>query len=163
MQPQDLIRMVRDTLRAQHEKARKSILAVSDDDVNWRPNDDSNSIANLVLHLAGNLHQRLESLVGGAPDRRDRESEFEDRRPRTREELIEQLDATFAMADRVLAEVDPAQLDRQVEVMGRTLTLVDVIFIAATHTSEHVGQIIYIAKLKAGADFGTLSIPRRRA
>lgn len=163
MEPQYLIHMVRDMLRTQHDKARQSILLLSDDDVNWRPNDDSNSIANLVLHLAGNLHQRLEALVGGAPDRRDREAEFEDRRPYTRDQLIQQLDDTFAMADRVLAELNPAQLDRQVEVMGRQLTVADIIFIAATHTSEHVGQIIYIAKLKKGPAFGTLSIPRRRA
>ncbi|MFO7246887.1 MAG: DinB family protein [Thermaerobacter sp.] len=162
MEPQDLIRMARNTLRTQGEKARKSILMLSDEDVNWRPNDDSNAIANLVLHIAGHLHQRVGSLIGGAPDRRDRDAEFEDRRPRTREELVQILDDAVSEADRVLAEMDPAQLDRQVEVRGRTQTLADIVFFAATHTSEHVGQIIYIAKLKLGAGFGTLSTPRRR-
>ncbi|HEX6990127.1 MAG TPA: DinB family protein [Bacillota bacterium] len=163
MEPQALIGMVRERLANLHNRARKSILALGDEDLNWRPNDDSNSITNLVLHLAGNLHQLLESRVGGAPDRRDREAEFEDRSPRTRDQLIQILDDAFAMADRVLADLRPDQLDRRVEAIGRSLTLAELIFFVAVHAAEHVGQIIYIAKLKLGADFGTLSIPRRRA
>ena len=65
----------------------------------WRANEASNSIGNLVLHLAGNVRQWIASGVGGAPDIRDRPREFAQREPISRAELLSRLTEAVGAAD----------------------------------------------------------------
>src|ERR1700726_140797 len=57
----------------------------------WRPNEASNSIGNLVLHICGNMRQWIISGLGGAEDLRQRDKEFTERGPVAREALLEEL------------------------------------------------------------------------
>lgn len=152
----------RQKLRDLRRRAALAIGRLTDEDVNWRPNEESNSIANLVVHMAGNLHQRLESGIGGAPDQRDRDSEFNSRAPVSRDQVLEILNQSFFKADEILAAVTEERLSEPQRIRDREVTVADVLFTVATHLSEHVGQILYIAKLRLGAGFGNLSIPHKR-
>src|SRR5262245_22231263 len=80
--------------------------AVDDEQVWRRPNESSNSVGNLLLHLSGNVRQWIISGVGGAEDRRDRASEFAARGSVSKAELIEMVKATLEEADAVLAEIE---------------------------------------------------------
>src|SRR3954471_4435857 len=53
-------------------KITRAVAEVTDEQIWWRPNSDSNSIGNLILHLCGNARQWIVAGVGGAPDNRER-------------------------------------------------------------------------------------------
>lgn len=157
-----LIEMHRQKLQDLHQRAARAIRQVSDADVNWRPNEESNSIANLVVHLAGNLGQRLVSTIGGAPDVRERDAEFNTREQFTRERVLAILDQSFGAGDGILAELRPERLGEHKRTGNKDVTVLDVMFAVATHASEHVGQIMYIAKLRLGPAYQIIWSPHKR-
>lgn len=135
-------------------KIGAAVAELSDDDLWWRPHDTSNSIANLMLHLAGNIRQWIVSGLGGAPDRRERALEFSRREGLGSAELLARLTEAVLEADAVLARTDPASLGESRPVQGRHVTALQAIYHAVEHFGMHTGQIIYIAKLRSGADLG---------
>lgn len=136
---------------------------LDDDDLAWRPNEESNSIGNLVLHVAGNLRQRVVSALGGAPDTRDRDAEFNTRGPFRRAALREALDGAVQAADAVLAQLPPDRLGQPVRVRDAEQPVLEVLLGVVAHMAEHAGQIVYIAKMRLGPRWETLSVPHRRA
>ena len=83
---------------------------MTDDQIWWRPNEQSNSVGNLVLHLRGNLRQWIVSGIGGERFRRDRDREFTTRDRVSKAELIEGIQAAVADVERVLQNVTASQL-----------------------------------------------------
>jgi uncharacterized damage-inducible protein DinB len=140
-----------------HEYAVKIGLCLeelSDDDLWWRPNDQSNSIGNLLLHLAGNIRQWIVSGVGGAPDTRQRQAEFDERGPRPRADVLRRFETAVAEADEVLRELDPVVLGEARVIQGRETTVFQAIYHVVEHFGMHTGQIAYVTKLRTGADLG---------
>jgi uncharacterized damage-inducible protein DinB len=135
-------------------KIRLSLGEVSDDDLWWRPNDRSNSIGNLLLHLAGNARQWIVSGVGAAPDTRHRQAEFDERGPMPRTEVLRRFDGAMAEVDRVLRDLDPAVLGESRLIQGRHTNVLRAIYHVVEHFGMHTGQILYIAKLRTGRDLG---------
>jgi uncharacterized damage-inducible protein DinB len=135
-------------------KIRAAVETLSEEDLWWRPNEASNSIANLMLHLAGNIRQWIVSGVGGAPDRRDRAAEFARREPLEREALLAVLTEAIFEADAVIARADPASLGAPLVVQGRAISVLEAIYHVVEHLALHAGQILYIAKLRGGKDLG---------
>ena len=126
---------------------------ISEDDVWWRPNDASNSVGNLLLHMSGNLGQWIVSGVGGVADDRDRPSEFAARGERSLEELIELVETRASEVDRTLADLKEATLVDRITVQGFSVTRLHAIYHSIEHFGYHLGQIAYIAKLRTGKDF----------
>src|ERR1700704_5587942 len=91
-------------------KLERCVERLTDEQVWGRPNDESNSIGNLLLHLSGNAGQWIVSGFGGTPDERRRQTEFDERRVIGRDELLSILRTTIADVDGVLASFDPARL-----------------------------------------------------
>jgi uncharacterized damage-inducible protein DinB len=135
-------------------KILASIEPLSDDDLWRRPNDASNSAGNLILHLSGNVRQWIVSGVGGAPDHRDRASEFARRDPLPRAELIAMLTRTVNEADAVLAGLSASSLGERRLIQGREVTVLEAVYHVVEHFSTHVGQIVMIAKQRTGKDLG---------
>jgi len=133
-------------------KIRLCLEALTDADLWWRPNEQSNSIGNLLLHLAGNVRQWIVSGVGGAPDTRDRQSEFDERGPLPREEVLRRFDAAVTEADAVLRDLDPAVLVESRAIQGRDTNVLKTIYHVVEHFGMHTGQIAYITKLRTGTD-----------
>jgi uncharacterized damage-inducible protein DinB len=125
---------------------------LSDEDLWWRPNAVSNSVGNLMLHLSGNVRQWIVSGVGGAPDQRRRELEFSRRDPLPRAELVATLRDAVREADRVIGDVSRAALQERRLIQGREVTVFEAIYHVVEHFSTHVGQILWIAKLRGGLD-----------
>ena len=141
-----LIALSRRYLREYLTKIRLSV-SVLDDRVVWaRPNEQSNSIGNLMLHLAGNARQWIVSGVGGAPDVRDRQSEFDQRAPLPVTMLIDRLEQTISDVDRVLASLTPADLHTRRTIQASDVTVLEAIYHVVEHFSMHTGQIILLAK-----------------
>ena len=113
----------------------------------WRrPNESSNSIGNLLLHLSGNVRQWIVSGVGRAPDVRHRSAEFDAREGGSAAELMSGLRATLRDADAVLASLDAAMLGEPREIQGRQVTVLDAVYHVVEHFSTHTGQIILLTK-----------------
>ncbi len=125
---------------------------LSDEEVWWRPNDESNSIGNLLLHLSGNVRQWIVSGLGGREDARVRQEEFDERRVLPRAELLRRLKETLFEADSVLAAIEPAQLLESRRIQGDEVTMLEAIYHVVEHFSMHTGQIILLAKALKNED-----------
>jgi uncharacterized damage-inducible protein DinB len=114
-----------------------------------RPNDESNSVGNLLLHLAGNVRHWIVSGVGGAPGSRERAAEFSAREGADAAELLARLDLALREADHVLGSLtDDALLERRT-IQGRDVTVLEAVYHVVEHFAQHLGQIILLAKLHA--------------
>lgn len=127
-------------------KLRKTIDALPADALWWRPNEQSNSVGNLLLHLEGNVRQWIVGGVGGAADTRNRAGEFAAREGMTKAELLDRLDRALAEADDVLAGLDPERLGERLQIQGRDVTALDAVYQVVQHFALHLGQIILVAK-----------------
>src|SRR5690242_6967226 len=87
-------------------KIERCLERLTDEQIWWRPNAESNSIGNLVLHLCGNARQWIVSGVDGEPDNRHRDAEFAQRAVIGREDLVSLLRGTLAGVSRVLERLD---------------------------------------------------------
>jgi uncharacterized damage-inducible protein DinB len=141
-------------------------LDVLPSDAAWRRDDEqSNSIGNLLLHLAGNVRQWIVSSVGGAPDSRDRQGEFEAREGGDVEALFVALRRTLDHADAVMASLTPEQLLERRTIQGRDVSVLEAIYHVVEHFALHTGQIILLTKRLAPGrirfyeDAGGLAIP----
>jgi uncharacterized damage-inducible protein DinB len=138
----------RQRLSACHERIRHCVNQLDNVQLWWRPDESMNSIANLLLHLCGNLRQWLVAGVGGAADVRDRPREFAERSPLPKEELLRRLAAVVEEADTALAGVTETRLLERRRIQGFEGTVLSAIFDALTHLSGHAQEIIYITRLQ---------------
>jgi uncharacterized damage-inducible protein DinB len=127
---------------------------LSDEDVWWRPNEASNSIGNLLLHLCGNVSQWIVSGVGGQPYERDRQREFDERRAIPARELAERMRAVAIDAADVFARQDARSLLTRRAIQGYDVTVFEAIYHVIEHFSMHTGQIIWMTKARTGGDLG---------
>jgi uncharacterized damage-inducible protein DinB len=131
-------------------KIRRAVEAVPPSAIWARPNDASNSVGNLLLHLAGNVRQWIVAGVGGVHTRpRDRDGEFAARGGVDAARLLADLDAVLDEADAVLARLAPADLSSRRAIQGRDLTVLDAVYQVVEHFSLHLGQIVLLAKQHA--------------
>lgn len=139
-------------------KIRRCVRELSDDELWWRPNDRSNSVGNLILHLAGNVRQWVIAGICEEADVRERQAEFDADGGPHRDDLMGRLESTVEAADRVLASLSPGRLLERRVVQGREVTVLEAIYHAVEHFGMHTGQIVYITKLRTGADLGFYEI-----
>ena len=133
-------------------KLERALDMVSDDDVWWRPNEASNTIGNLLLHLTGSTRFWIVSVAGGAPSDRVRQEEFDASGGWSRRELVDGLRDAVLQADAVLARLTADDLLEARHVEEDPTTVLDAIYHAVEHFSMHTGQILQLVKLRAGVD-----------
>lgn len=135
-------------------RLRTCVESLTDEQVWWRPNDASNSIGNLILHLNGNVQQWLVAPFARVADARNRPAEFGERRHIPAATLLEQLDATMRRAAEVLARLTDADLRAPLHIQGYTVSGLDAVYQVVEHFGLHYGQISYITKMLRGQDLG---------
>ncbi len=149
------VHQAREFLREEYlPKIERCVEKLSDEQIWWRPGEESNSVGNLLLHLSGNARQWIVSGLGGMSDERERQTEFDERRVITRDELLSKLRTTLAEVDRVLEGFDPARLLDSYPIQGTKATALQAIFHVTEHFSMHTGQIILLTKMLSSADLG---------
>ncbi len=139
----------------------KALAQVPDDALNRVPAPDSNSIAVLARHVGGNLRSRFSDFLtsDGEKPWRDRDSEF-DEGPFARADVEAAWQDGFDTVARELSRLSDADLAKTVTIRGVELTVHEALCRSIAHTANHVGQIVLLARMFAGADWKTLSIPR---
>ncbi|NNK63646.1 MAG: DUF1572 family protein [Gemmatimonadetes bacterium] len=135
-------------------KIQRAVVGMSEVDLWWRPNDVSNSVGNLLLHLAGNVRQWVVHGLGGRPDVRRRAEEFARNGGLSAAEALTVLRRATDDADAVLAGLDPARLEEDLEIQGLAVRGLDALYHVVEHFSMHTGQILYLAKMRSGTDLG---------
>jgi uncharacterized damage-inducible protein DinB len=120
----------------------------------WRPNEASNSIGNLVLHLSGNITQWLVTSFNKGEDTRNRPEEFAAQGGLTAEELLSHLGAAVAETGKILNRLTVEDLLAHYQIQGCRVRGLDAIYHAIEHFGLHYGQITYIAKSLRGKDLG---------
>ncbi|HOY05302.1 MAG TPA: DinB family protein [Saprospiraceae bacterium] len=123
------------------------------EDAVWkRPNETSNSIGNLILHLCGNIRQYAISSLGGASDSRERDAEFAAREGFTKQVLQEKLIATAEEAKMCILRTSVEELLRVRSVQGFELSGMGIIIHVTEHYSYHTGQIAFWTKILQNQD-----------
>jgi uncharacterized damage-inducible protein DinB len=130
-------------------KLRSAVDALPAEALWWRPNGQSNSVGNLLLHLNGNVRQWIVRGVGRGSGVRDRAAEFAATNGPPAAALMADLEATLAETNKILGALTPADLPERLTIQGRDLSVLEAIYHVVEHFSGHLGQIVLIAKLHA--------------
>jgi uncharacterized damage-inducible protein DinB len=150
--------LIRESKRRLYEESlpriRTCLAQMSVDEIWSRPNEQTVSAGNLVLHLAGNVRQYMIATLGGVPDVRVRQAEFDEKGPLPTAELLGRLEATMAEAAGVIDRLDSATLLRPHRVQGFVETGLSILVHVVEHFSYHTGQIAYIVKSRKNVDLG---------
>ncbi|MEW6208694.1 MAG: DUF1572 family protein [Acidobacteriota bacterium] len=134
------------------EQIRSCVAELSEEQLWWRPNETSNSVGNLVLHLSGSMRHYLSREVGGIEYTRNRPAEFAERGPVAKERLLEIFNETIDQAEEILRSFDTSRFTEAISEAGYNPTVFNLIFNVSIHLATHAGQIVYITKmLKEGA------------
>ncbi len=129
-------------------RLKKCLQELTVEEIWQRPNANSNSVGNLVLHLCGNARQWIVSGLGGQPDTRQRQQEFDEKGPLPTTQLMDMLDVLRRDIEEVLQRVEPEELLRQRPVQVYEETGLSILVHVVEHFSYHVGQITYYVKLR---------------
>jgi len=125
---------------------------LTDEQVWARGQETENAIGNLVLHLCGNVRQWIISSIGGAPDHRQRDSEFAARGGTSKVQLLERLSTTVEEAVAVIRALPAERLAERRVIQGYEVSVLEAIYHVVEHFSMHAGQIIFITKMLTSAD-----------
>jgi hypothetical protein len=155
---------VRDQFRKLKKLAEGAIAQAQDDDLHVTLDDEANSIAIVMRHMAGNLRSRFTDFLtsdGEKPDR-NRDGEFELHTPLTRSQVMADWDSGWTRLFATLDSLTADDLLRDVFIRGERHSVIQALDRQMTHHAYHVGQIVLLAKHFRSSEWKTLSIPRRR-
>ena len=130
---------------------RSSLDQLNEDQLWWRPNEKSNSVGNLTLHVCGAVEHFLNRGVGGQEYTRDRPAEFSTT-SMSKAELVAKLDETISRAEQTFSNLATSRLSDPSTEPAYYSTVFEDLFGVAIHVAVHTGQIVYITKmLKEGS------------
>jgi uncharacterized damage-inducible protein DinB len=145
------------------KQAEGAMAQVTDEQLLAALDEEANSIAIVVKHMAGNMRSRWTDFLtsdGEKPDR-NRDTEFEDAPP-TREALMALWQAGWDCVFHALEPLSEADVDRRVTIRGEAHSVMQAINRQIAHYSYHVGQIVLLAKHYQHSQWRSLSVPRAR-
>ena len=122
-----------------------------------RPNQHSNGVGNIILHLCGNIRQYAISSLGSRQDVRERDKEFSADGGYSGSELLKKLTDTIEQAKGIIQNISEDELLRKRKVQAYTHSGIGIIIHVTEHYSYHTGQIIFWTKLLKDKDLGFYS------
>jgi Protein of unknown function (DUF1572) len=135
-------------------RMKECVAPLTSEQVWWRPNEASNSIGNLLLHLDGNVRQWLVDSFNTNQDQRNRPAEFAAQSGLSATELLSRLGATLNEAAKVLDRLTVDELLAPYEIQGYHVRGLDAVYQVVEHFGMHYGQIVYIVKSMLAKDLG---------
>jgi len=155
----------RRSFRGYKRLADKALEQVDDSQFFYAPDSESNSLAQLVKHISGNVRSRWTDFLttDGEKPARDRDQEFVIGPSDTREDLMRRWEAGFSTVDETLQSLSPQDIMRTVYIRSEPHTVLQAINRSLTHVSHHVGQILFLSQRVRGAGWQCLSIPRGKS
>lgn len=150
-------------LKRYRSLGEKAIAQLSDEDLHWQPNEDSNSIATIVKHISGNMLSRWTEFLttDGEKTNRNRDEEFVDD-IQTRDQLMAVWDRGWQCTLAAIAALTEDDLYKTVTIRAEPHSVVQAINRQICHYAYHVGQIVFIAKQRSTA-WKPLTIPKGKS
>ncbi|MFF2092965.1 DUF1572 family protein [Paenibacillus sp. NPDC058174] len=147
--------------RSEKKWTLQAIAQLSEEDITWSPNADSNSIANLVAHIHGCVHSRIETIFLDIPDARDRDGEFErglqmsqeeayDRTMKAFDIIIQYLEHLRSKPELVMSQPFLNRPPLTYSQVNNETTVLNLMIAMVREVHYHTGQIIYAAKVRKG-------------
>lgn len=127
---------------------------LSDVEIWFRPNSNTVSVGNLVLHLCGNVRQWIFSGIFDLPDTRERQLEFDTVGPLDGNFLLDKLTLLSKDLDTGLDQLTYEQLTKMKTVQGFDESVMGILIHVVEHFSYHTGQIVYFTKSRKDIDMG---------
>ena len=135
-------------------RIHKCLGLLTEDEVWYRPNAETVSVGNLVLHLCGNVRQWICTGLGRQEDHRERAKEFTETGPMPTAELLERLDTAMHDAKAVIDALDPSTLLEKRPVQIYNESGLSILIHVVEHFTYHTGQITYYTKSRKAIDTG---------
>jgi uncharacterized damage-inducible protein DinB len=145
----EFLQMVRSRLLDEFPgQIRACLDALHEDDLWWRPHDQANAVGNLVLHLAGSNRFYLGHAIGGGADVRERDAEFAARGSQSKADVYAVYDDARATVRQVLGALTPERLVETTAAGGQSSSFARILMHVTHHNALHIGQIVWVTKLR---------------
>ena len=162
---QDYLNDARKALRAYKKLADKALAQLKEDEYFVTLDEESNSIAVVMKHIAGNAISRWTDFLnsdGEKPDR-NRDYEFVILPETTKDDMLGYWERGWQCVFDALDPLQSEDLEKRVYIRGEEHTVVQAINRQLMHYAYHIGQIVFLAKHFRVADWNSLSIPRNKS
>ena len=155
------LKSVKDLFQYYRSLGDKAFVQIDDQDIHWRYNEESNSIAAIVKHISGNSLSRWTDFLtaDGEKEWRDRDDEFEDTIT-SKDDMITLWNKGWECLFDALKGLTEDDLMRTIYIRNEGHTVIEAINRQLAHIPSHVGQIIFVAKMIAGAGWQSPTIPK---
>jgi uncharacterized damage-inducible protein DinB len=159
--PAEFLASIINAFEANKRLADRAVEQLPDDKFHLALDKNTNSIAVIMKHVAGNLTSRWTDFLttDGEKPWRNRDDEFIDSF-RNRSELLEFWDRGWAVLLQTLNSLTPPDLEKTVTIRGEPHSVPLALSRSLGHTCYHIGQIVQVARIHAGDNWNTLTIPR---
>ncbi|WP_144463593.1 DUF1572 family protein [Siminovitchia fortis] len=160
----EYLRVIKERFKSVKTLGDKTIEQLSEDDIHWKPNKESNSIAVIIKHLSGNMISRWTHFLhsDGEKPYRDRDQEFLDN-VSSKAELREISERGWSTLFETLDRLSEKDLLKNVYIRGESHSVIEAIERQLAHYAYHIGQIVYIGKQIKGENWEILSIPKGKS
>ncbi len=157
----EFLSAIANTFEANKRLADRAVEQVPDDKLHTALDANTNSIATIMKHIAGNLISRWTDFLttDGEKPWRNRDGEFVDTFP-NRAELLAFWERGWACLSEALNSLKPEDLEKTVTIRGEPHSVPLALERSLGHTCYHIGQIVQVARIHAGEKWQTLTIPR---
>jgi len=136
-------------------RLKKCLGELSEEQIWYRPNENSNSVGNITLHLCGNVRQWVIAGLGRQKDVRERQQEFDEQGPIPTDLLLKKIDDLMAEVAQVLVATQPEDLlTKRIVQNIYEETGLSILVHVVEHFSYHVGQVTYVVKMLKNMDTG---------
>jgi len=162
---QDYLADALSSFRAYKKLADKAIEQTKDDELFVTLDEESNSIAVVMKHMAGNMISRWTDFLttdGEKPDR-NRDMEFVIESSTTRSDVLAYWERGWKCVFDAVEPLTAEDFEKTVTIRGQTHTIVQAINRQMTHYAYHVGQVVFLAKHFRSTDWQSLSVPRNKS
>ncbi len=149
---QELTAQIAHHMELNTPRIEKALAELTEAELWQRPNPQSNSVGNLLLHLSGNITQYILSSLGGLPDYRVRDEEFEAEGGFSKAALLENLSITVKQATQIIRTSSREEMLRKRVVQGFEMSGIAIAVHVCEHYSYHTGQIAFWVKLLKNKD-----------
>ena len=140
----------------------KALPRITDEHLHTELDANSNSIAVIIKHVAGNLRSRYRDFLttdGEKPDRH-RDTEFEMPERASRDEIVLWWNEGWSIALDAIEVLTPDDLGRTITIRGEGYLVIEALSRSVAHAASHIGQIVYLARHFAGDGWTSLTIPK---
>ena len=143
--------------------AEKAIAQIDDKELSWQANEDSNSIITIVKHMHGNMLSRWTDFLtsDGEKPWRQRDAEFENDNI-NRDVLMKMWEEGWQCVFNTLDSLTDNDLEKTIYIRNEAHSVLEAINRQIAHYCYHVGQIVYISKLRITKEWQSLTIPRKK-